>query len=458
VSDNEQRSSPSGMKMTDEAKQQERASLDLNPAAKGVTKIRKELKIGGLAVVTIVLLAIVMGVLRRSGPAPGKGAGAAASGKPVQTAADGGVKGVEELQQEAAMHRAAKAGANAQAADGSGIPNGDVANELALPPTRIAGQGSAQNAQGGPNGAPRQPTKAELRAMEEEALLKSAMTSTLATKGGSQAGSSPAASANPVDSLTRALAERAAAYGQTPATASAGAGGGEEDQNKQDDKAAFLAKGQKRSQDDFQAVSRIQPLSKYEIKAGWDIPATLDQAMNSDLPGDVRGTVRENVYDTASGHYLLIPQGSRVVGTYNSRIAYGQNSVQVVWTRLIYPDGSSIDLGGLNGQDVRGLSGFRDKVDNHYLRLLGFALMTSAFAAGIELSQNQSNNGFTLTPSQAVSQAVGQQVGELGTEITRRNLNIQPTVKISIGYRFTIRVRKDLIFDKPYGTEQAVWK
>ena len=128
-----------------------------------------------------------------------------------------------------------------------------------------------------------------------------------------------------------------------------------------------------------------------------------------------------------------------------------------MWSRLIYPDGSSIDLGGLNGQDVRGLSGFRDKVDNHYARLLGFALLTSAFAAGVELSSQQNTNSYYLTPSQAVSQATSQQVGQLGTEITRRNLNIQPTVKIGIGYRFTIRVRKDLIFDQPYREQSALY-
>ena len=68
--------------------------------------------------------------------------------------------------------------------------------------------------------------------------------------------------------------------------------------------------------------SRVRPLSKYEIKAGWDIPAVLEQALNSDLPGEIRALVRENVYDTASGNYLLIPQGSRLVGIYDSRIAY----------------------------------------------------------------------------------------------------------------------------------------
>jgi type IV secretion system protein VirB10 len=183
--------------------------------------------------------------------------------------------------------------------------------------------------------------------------------------------------------------------------------------------------------------------------------------MNSDLPGDVRGIVRENVYDTVTGKYLLIPQGSRVIGTYNSRITYGQRGLQVIWTRLIFPDGSSIDLGGLNGEDVRGLSGFRDKVNNHYGKLFAIAALTSVFAAGVELSQRQNGgNIYTGTPTvnQTISASVGQQIGQLGTTLAERQLNVQPTVTIPIGYRFNIRVRKDLIFDAPYADRQAVWK
>ena len=173
--------------------------------------------------------------------------------------------------------------------------------------------------------------------------------------------------------------------------------------------------------------------------------------MNSDLPGEIKALVRSNVYDTASGRYLLIPQGSRLIGTYNHRVAYGQRRIQVIWTRLIYPDGTSINLQGMIGQDAQGQSGFRDKVDNHYARLIGFALLTSAFSAGIELSQNQQSSSFAYpSTSQIATQALGQQLGELGMEVTRRNLNIQPTIKIRIGYRFNVRVNKDIAFEEPY--------
>jgi len=192
-------------------------------------------------------------------------------------------------------------------------------------------------------------------------------------------------------------------------------------------------------------------LSKYELKAGWEIPAVLEQALNSDLPGEVKALVSSNVYDTASGRYLLIPQGARLVGVYNSRIGYGQDGVQVIWDRVIYPDASSLDLSGMIGQDAHGFSGFRETVDHHYKRLVSFAVLTSLFAAASEISQNQNRSLLTYpTPAQVAGSAVGQQASELGAQVTRRNLNVQPTIKVSVGYRFNVRVNRDIVFDSPY--------
>jgi type IV secretory pathway VirB10-like protein len=219
----------------------------------------------------------------------------------------------------------------------------------------------------------------------------------------------------------------------------------------QSGKETFLAKARAGQTDDYLKSTRTAPLSRYEIKAGWEIPAVLEQALNSDLPGELKALVSSNVYDTASGRYLLIPQGSRLVGVYNSRIGYGQDGVQVVWDRVIYPDGSSLDLSGMIGQDAYGLSGFRDKVDRHYKRLIGFAVLTSLFAAASEISQNQNRSLLTYpSPAQVAGSAVGQQASELGAQITRRNLNVQPTIKVAAGYRFNVRVNRDILFDSPY--------
>ena len=177
----------------------------------------------------------------------------------------------------------------------------------------------------------------------------------------------------------------------------------------------------------------------------------LEQQLNSDLPGLIRALVRENVYDSATGRYILIPSGSTLIGVYNSHIGYGQNALQAVWRRVVFPDGSSLALGGFEGDDSAGAAGFRDQVNNHWGRILSGALLTSLFAAGIEVSQG-TNSSVLQSPSvgQTVGQAVGQQVGQLGVEVTRRNLNIQPTIVVRPGYRFFVRVEKDIPFNGPY--------
>jgi type IV secretion system protein VirB10 len=222
-------------------------------------------------------------------------------------------------------------------------------------------------------------------------------------------------------------------------------------QNSQDEKEEFLDKAKARDQETYLGETRVRPLGKFEIKTGWDIPSVLEQALNSDLPGDIKALVRENVYDTATGKYLLIPQGSRLVGNYSSRISYGQNGIQVVWDRIIFPDGSSIVLGGMSGEDAKGTAGLRDQVDNHYGRLFGMGALTSLFAAAGQLTVNRRSNVFSYPSAQELAgQSVAQNMSQIGAEATRRNLNVQPTIKVAVGYRFNVRVNRDILFEEPY--------
>lgn len=230
---------------------------------------------------------------------------------------------------------------------------------------------------------------------------------------------------------------------------------GYDSQNMQDRKEAFVVAVRKAERSNYLESTRTVPISRYELKAGWDIPALLEQALNSDLPGEIKALVRENVYDTATGRHLLIPQGSRLVGAYDSRISYGQNGLQVAWSRIIYPDASSINLEGMSGQDAKGYSGLRYDVDNHYRRLLGFGLLTSLFSASFQLSQSR-RGGILGYPSatEVTGSAVGRELSQLGADVTRRNLNVQPTIKVPIGYRFNVRVNRDIVFEGPYRTIQ----
>jgi type IV secretory pathway VirB10-like protein len=256
--------------------------------------------------------------------------------------------------------------------------------------------------------------------------------------------------------LINARAAQSAGGGAQPASLQAAGLGSQEQrteyerQNDQEQKGDFRQQHNKQ-ESEYLGGEREAARGRYEVKAGWLIPAVLEQQLNSDLPGLIRALVRENVYDTVTGKYILIPAGSTLVGIYNSHVGYGQKALQAVWRRVIFPDGSSLSLGGFEGDDSEGAAGFRDQVDNHWGRIFSGALLTSLFAAGIEISQGQ-NSSVLTQPSyrQQIGQAVGQQVGQVGVEVTRRNLNIQPTIIVRPGYRFFVRVEKDLLFKGPY--------
>jgi type IV secretion system protein TrbI len=240
-----------------------------------------------------------------------------------------------------------------------------------------------------------------------------------------------------------------------------GAGNGDSDyngQNMQTRKEAFLASARSQKTDDYLRSTRSAPLGSYEIKAGWEIPVVLEQSLNSDLPGELKALVMSNVYDTATGRFLLIPQGSRLIGRYDSQIAYGQDGVQVVWDRIIYPDASSVDISGMVGLDSHGNAGLRHKVDRHYKRLFGFAALTSMFSAAFDLSQRRRHGGGAFmypSASDTATAALGREISQTGAMITRRNLNVQPTIKVPVGYRFIVRVNRDILFDAPYEALQA---
>jgi type IV secretion system protein TrbI len=165
----------------------------------------------------------------------------------------------------------------------------------------------------------------------------------------------------------------------------------------------------------------------------------LEQGLNSDLPGELKALVAVNVYDTATGQFLLIPQGSQLVGKYDSRVSYGQSGVEVVWNRIIFPDASSLDLNGMEGLDNQGNAGLHDKVDRHYKRLFGSAALSSLFSAAFDVSQRQNQSILNYpSPTQTAEASVSRNMSETGSAITRRNLNVQPTIKVPAGYRFTV--------------------
>jgi type IV secretory pathway VirB10-like protein len=193
------------------------------------------------------------------------------------------------------------------------------------------------------------------------------------------------------------------------------------------------------------------PRSLYELRAGFVVPATLISGVNSALPGQIIAQVSQDVYDTPTGKFKLIPQGSRLVGTYSSEVAYGQGRILIVWQRIVFPDGKALDIGAMPGADGAGYAGFTDQINNHYVRLFSSAFLMSGVTAGIALSQPQTlNSNSRPTAGSAMSEALGQQLGQATAQLIAKNLNIAPTLEIRPGYRFNIIVTKDLTFSKPY--------
>jgi type IV secretion system protein TrbI len=232
----------------------------------------------------------------------------------------------------------------------------------------------------------------------------------------------------------------------------------EADLNRQAEKREFIAeRDPKTAAQNTLAASRESPRTPYELRAGAIIPAVMTGGVNSDLPGQLLAQVSQNVYDTATGRLILIPQGSKLLGVYSSAITTGQERVLVAWTRIIYPDASSLDLGKMPGADQSGYAGLTDQVNDHFWKVWGNALLLSAFSSGIQLSQGYGGNNQTggLNATQTIAASTGQQMGQLGQEIARRNLQIQPTLEIRPGYRFIVQVTKDIIL-KPWApTDKA---
>ena len=178
------------------------------------------------------------------------------------------------------------------------------------------------------------------------------------------------------------------------------------------------------------------------------IAGALVTGIKSDLPGDVIATVTEPVYDTATGKFLLIPQGSRILGKYNSQVSYGQSRVQVVWNRIILPDTSSLKLDNLAGTDPAGYAGLEDGGDWHWDRVFAGAALTTLLGVGAELAapQNRQDGNRVIIAGQ---RSLQDSVNQVGQEMTRRNMNIQPTLTERPGLPVRIVANRDLVL-RPY--------
>lgn len=219
----------------------------------------------------------------------------------------------------------------------------------------------------------------------------------------------------------------------------------DDDLNKQKDKRNFFKNEEKRKI--YNSGRELYSISPYEVKAGTYIPGVLISGINSDLPGNIKGQVREDVYDTVTGNHLLIPKGTTLIGTYDSGVTFGQNRALVVWQRLIFPNGKTMLLDNMGGVDLSGYAGFKDRVDNHNLELFKAVILSSILGAGTAIVSDDDNDDNDWKGE--AGRGAGEQVIMIGNRLADKLLALQPTITIRPGYRFNIMTHSDLILT-PY--------
>lgn len=190
------------------------------------------------------------------------------------------------------------------------------------------------------------------------------------------------------------------------------------------------------------------PPSPYVVSAGTLIPAALVTGINSDLCGNVKAVVTRDVYD-ARLRLVLIPAGAELLGTCSDQVAGGQARLAVAWTRVRFPDGRTLALPGLPSHSSDGRSGVRDRVNNHWGRVFGTAVLLSALSAGVQLGIPQETDGGSMSPAQTAATAAAAELSTLATEILRRNLEVKPTIEIRPATAFVVFVAADLDVGAP---------
>ncbi len=219
------------------------------------------------------------------------------------------------------------------------------------------------------------------------------------------------------------------------------AGGGDDaaDPNGQGRKNGLV--GRSADRDDINPHRIEAPISPWTLHAGSIVAASLITGLNSDLPGIVTAQVTENAYDSVTGRTLLIPQGSRLIGSYDSIVAFGQSRAFVVWQRIILPDGASIRIDNVPASDTAGYAGLSDRIDRHTWQLLKGVALSTLLGVGTELGWGSSESDLV----RAVRESAQQNGARAGDQLVARNLDVQPTLKVRPGWPLRIVVHKDIV-------------
>ncbi len=215
-----------------------------------------------------------------------------------------------------------------------------------------------------------------------------------------------------------------------------------DEDNRQDDKRAFV--DARRAGEPYLAQPLLPPPHGDIVGAGTIVPAVLLTGINSDLPGTITAQVAETIYDTVTGKRVLIPQGATLIGEYDSRVTYGQERILFVWTRIRFPDGSSLSLEGMPGTDLSGYAGVHDKVDNHWWKLAQGVVLGSLLSASTQASYGGGISATNPSIAQLAAAGGAQNLNNAGQQLVQKNLQVQPTLIVRPGQRVAVLVAKDI--------------
>ena len=190
----------------------------------------------------------------------------------------------------------------------------------------------------------------------------------------------------------------------------------------------------------------MAPASANVLQAGAVIPAALITGIRSDVPGQITAQVTQNVYDSPTGRILLVPQGTRIIGQYDSGVGFGQRRVLLVWSRLIMPDGRSIVLERQPGANAEGYAGLEDGVDFHWGEMFKAAALSTLLSVGAEAGTSQNESSLV----QALRTGASSSISQTGQQIVSQQLGIAPTLTIRPGFPVRVMVTRDLVLE-PYG-------
>lgn len=301
--------------------------------------------------------------------------------------------------------------------------------------------GQGNQSAGGRAGGNTQGAVADAQAALNDTLAKLQQT----TQAMAQPGLSFGAGATTPDQLAQA-GQVGQSFGSPDPTGQAA--GGSLTGGGQNPKEAFLRNstkiGNTRVNAQYQRAS-----SPYTLTAGTTIPAGTMTRLNSDLPGDVFAWVTQDVYDSVTGNYVLIPQGTKIIGRYDNSVSHGQDRALVVWSRLVFPNADSIELEGMPGADESGTAGVSDDVNEHFWRKAKAVLLSSVLTYGGNLVANSDKSTDTTSGQQSLGQSIAQNANQTGQQIVKKDMDIAPTIEVRQGWPIRVMVNKDLVL-QPY--------